>query len=405
MLTESIIQKAKPKVKQYKLSDGKGLHLLVYPTGGKCWRYRYSFQGKESMVSLGSYPEISLQEARRRLMAARTDKAMGVNPRQKKQITRRELIASQENTFEKIAWEWHGKEKDGWDAKYAKEVLRRLEFNLFPYLGSRPIGEITALEFLEILRKIEARGVSHPAKRCCQMASKIFRYAVITGRAEYDAAAAIKDALKVPPPAKSHHHIEPHGLPEFMASLKQYGGRPLTKLALHFLLLTFVRTNELREARWEEIHWEAKLWKIPAERMKMKRMHLVPLSRQAIDILTRIQKISGHTLFLFPGTNSPKSIMGANTILSALTRMGYQHKATGHGFRSTASTALREMGFRREHIEMQLAHAPNKIYDHAKYLPQREEMMQHWSDFLDAMGEEGSKATTKDFRVDIYPQE
>jgi integrase len=408
MLTDSIIQKAKPRAKQYRLSDGKGLSLLVYPTGGKTWRYRYSFEGKESMISLGAYPDISLDEARKRLEECRTTKATGTNPSKKKQALKQELINNQENTFEKIAREWHGKKKLKWDEKYARAVLRRLELNLFPSLGSRPIRDIKPLELLGVLRKVEERGALDVAKRCLQRAGEIFRYAVITGKAEHDIAADIKGALEASPPTKHRNNIKPHELPEFMKSLEQYDGHPSTKLALRFLLLTFVRTNELRGARWDEIHWEAKQWRIPKERMKMKEEHIVPLSHQTIDVLNNIKKISGHTPFLFPGVNNPKSVMSENTMLYAIYRMGYHSKATGHGFRATASTALNEMGFNSKHIEVQLSHAERnqvkRAYDHALYLPEREHMMQHWANFLDEVSREGSKVTTKDFRVKFWLQ-
>lgn len=403
MLTDLIIQKAKPKKKQYRLSDGNGLSLLVYPTGGKAWRYRYCFAGKESMISLGIYPDVSIEEARKRLAEARTTKALGTNPSYQKLTLKQALITNSENTFELIAREWHEKNKLKWGAKHAGEILRRLEYNLFPILARRPIRDIKALEFLSALQKVEERGALYTVKRCRQTGSQIFRYAVITGRAEHDVTADIKDGLKATLPTKHHNHIEPHELPEFMMNLESYRGKLLTKLAIHFLLLTFVRTGELRGARWDEIHEDRKLWIIPKERMKMKRDHLVPLSRQAMDVLTQIKKISGHTSFLFPGANNPRKMMSENTILFALARMGYQHKATGHGFRSTASTALNDMGFNRDYIEMQLAHAERnpsrEPYNRAKYLPQREHMMQHWADFLDAVSQKDRSANPWDFRV------
>ena len=402
MLTDAIIKKAKPKAKPYRLSDRHGLSLLVYPTGGKCWRYRYYFAGKENMISLGTYPEISLDEARKRLTEARTVKAMGKDPSKNKQEIKQELITNQENTFEKVAREWYEKNKGEWSSTHARDVLRRLEFNLFPDLGSCPIKEIKSLELLAVLHKIEERGALDIAKRCRQMSGQVFRYGVVTGRTEHDITANLKGALQSRKPTH-HKFIKHHDLPEFMINLKKYNGKLLTKLAVRFLLLTFVRTNELRAATWDEIHWDAKQWRIPKERMKMEKEHIVPLSRQTIDILTRIKRLSGHTPFLFPGANNPKKMMSENTILFALYRMGYHSKATGHGFRSTASTALNEMGFHPDYIELQLAHIErNQVraaYNHAQYLPQREKMMQHWADYLDAISQEGSTVTVQDFRI------
>jgi integrase len=402
MLTDSIVQKAKPRAKLYSLSDrrGKGLCLLVYPNGGKYWRYRYFIDGKAKMFSLGTYPDISLDEARKRLAEARTLKATGIDPSKQKQELKRESSIHNANTFEKVAREWYGKQE--WSESHARDVLRRLEANLFPFLGSRPIREIKAPELLTVLQKIEERGAVDIAKRCCQMTGQVFRYAVATGRTEYDVTTNLRGALQTR--ASTHFNfVKPCELPEFMTKLKGYNGDALTKLAIRFLILTFVRTKELRGARWEEIHWRNQLWTVPKERMKKKREHIVPLSRQTMDVLAQIKKISGHTPFLFPGTNNPKKVMSENTILYAIYRMGYHSRATGHGFRRTASTALNDMAFNRDYIEMQLAHAERSKsrgpYNAALYLPQREFMMQHWADFLDAVSQENSIVTTWDFRV------
>lgn len=409
MLTDSIIKKAinknKDQKKQYKLSDGNSLYLLIYPAGGKYWRYRYKFEGKETMISLGIYPDISIEEARKRLAQARTTRAMGINPSKEKQALRREAIINQENTFELVAREWHEKNKDVWSPNHAQDIIHRLEVNLFPFLGSRPIREIKAPELLSVLQKIEERGALDIAKRCRQMSGQVFRYAVVTGRAEYDVTTNLRGALRARQ-STNFKFIEPNELPEFMMALKNYNGDLLTKLAIRFLLLSFVRTGELRGARWDEFHWEDRLWRIPKERMKRKREHIVPLSHQAMDILAQIKKISGDNPFLFPGVNNPRRVMSENTILYAIYRMGYHSRATGHGFRRTASTALNDMQFHKDHIEMQLAHADQDhvrgIYNAALYLPDREKMMQHYANFLDAVSVDGNKVTTKDFRVKGY---
>lgn len=401
MLTDSIAQKAKPKAKVYNISDKgrNGLCLLVYPHGGKYWRYRYYFEGKAKMVSLGTYPEVSLDEARKKLREARETRAKGIDPSKQKQALKQETL----NTFEFVAREWYETRIERWSQTHARDVLRRLEYNLFPAVGSRPIRDIKPIELLIVLRKIQDRGALDIAARCRQMAGQIFRYAVITERAKYDITTDLNGALKTRK-SKKFNSLKSHELPEFMQKLGKYDGEPLTKLAVRLLLLSFLRTTELRGGMWDEIHWNANLWRIPPERMKNKKQgHIVPLAPQAIDILNRLKEISGHTPFLFPNANNPNGIMSENTILFALYRMGYHSRATGHGFRRTASTSLNEMGFEKDVIEIQLAHAPENairgIYNEAELLPEREYMMQHWADFLDAMGEEGTTLTTNDFRI------
>lgn len=413
MLTDAIIKKAKGKDKPYKLSDkgkksdgrshGGGLCLLVYPNGGKYWRYRYRFEGKAKMISLGAWPEITVEEARKRLAEVRTTKAMGKDPSKERQAVKQEEVAQRENTFEAIAREWHEMKMRNRSKNYTLYTLRRLETYVFPYLGNRPIKDIKSLEFLDVLRKIEARETPSVVKLCRQVSGRVFRYAIVTERAEYDITAGINDALQTSPPTKHHYSLDYHELPEFMADLKKHHNTPSVKLALRLVPLVFVRSKELLGATWDEIHWEARLWRIPGERMKRRREHIVPLSDQAMHIITCLKEINGHTPYLFPSIRKPDKTIAASTLLTALYEMGYHSRATAHGFRRTAATALREMGFKSEYIEMQLAHAlkdkTEEAYNAAEYLPFRRPMMQHWSDFIDAASKEGCKIIITDFMV------
>ncbi len=267
MLTDLTVENAKPRKKEYKLSDkdGRGLYLIVRPNGKKYWRYRYRFNGKPNQMSLGTYPDISLDEARKRLAEARTTRALGTDPSKQKQILRQEAILSQENTFEKVAREWHGNQINGWQPKQARQVLRRLEVNLFPALGNRPINDIQALEFLDALRKVEQRGALSVARRCHQYGSKIFSYAVFTKRATHNVTAGIRGVLQAPTPVKNRNRFEPEELPGFMVNFGRHKEKSLTGLAMHLLILTFVRSKELRGARWDEIDWKTKIWKIPGD--------------------------------------------------------------------------------------------------------------------------------------------
>ncbi|MBS0236207.1 MAG: tyrosine-type recombinase/integrase [Proteobacteria bacterium] len=385
-LTDTTIRNAKRQDKQYRLVDGDGLHLLVMPNGSKYWQLRYRFAGKEKLLALGVYPTISLAEARERRMAARKQLANDIDPGQAKKESKRQVFLQTQNSFELVAREWHEGRTLGWTPHHAKDVIRRLEMDIFPPLGNRPINEITAPELLEAIRLIEKRGAIDIAHRAVQTCGQIFRYAIATGRAERNPAADLKGALRTR--AKGNYsYLKASELPEFLSKLAAYDGHIQTKLALRLLLLTFVRTSELRAAEWVEINFEKAEWRIPAERMKMREQHIVPLSRQALALLQELYGLTGHTPYVFPGQNNPSKFMSENTLLYAIYRMGYHSRATGHGFRATASTILNEHGFRSEVIERQLAHAErNKVrasYNHAQYLPERQKMMQWWADYLD----------------------
>ena len=294
-----------------------------------------------------------------------------------------------ENNFENIARQWHKKQTQQWTERYARYTLKRLEADIFKPIGFRPINQITAPELLSALRKVEERGAYDISKRLLQACGQIFRYGVATGTAERDITADLKGALTT---KKKVHHakLEESQLPEFFEKLENYDGELQTKLALKFLILTFVRTKELRGAKWQEFNFETKEWHIPEERMKMREKHIVPLSKQTIQILEQIRKIHNNENFVFPSHTSPHKPISENTLLYAMYRMGYHSRATPHGFRATASTILNEKGFNKDHIERQLAHGERDeiraSYNHAGYLPERHKLMQWWADFLDKLG-------------------
>lgn len=387
-LSDAAVRNAKPKTKPYKLADGDGLFLLVMPTGSKYWRLRYYFSGKEKLLALGVYPDVPLADARERRTQAKKILAAGNDPGAAKKQAKRLATLKAANTFEAIAREWYDHRKHEWAPKTAGMVLDRLERHILPTLSKRPIAEINAPEVLAVLRVVEGSGALEMTRRVSHICGQIFMYAIATGKAERNPVTDLRGALKTPV-VKHRAYLKESDLPMYLKRLTAYVGTPLTKLALQFLLLTFVRTTELRAAQWEEIHWGKAEWRIPADRMKMREEHIVPLSRQAITVLQDLQKHSGTCQYVFPNEFNPSTYMSENTMLYALYRMGYRTRATGHGFRSTASTILNEHGFRPDVIERQLAHSERNsvraAYNHAQYLPERREMMQWWADFLDLM--------------------
>lgn len=390
MLTDTAIRKAKPGEKPVKLSDEKGMFLLVTPAGGKLWRMKYRHSGKEKLLALGTYPDVSLALARERRDEARKLLADGVDPGETRKAEKRARQLSAANSFEAVAREWHGKQVHTWAKKHAEDVLRRLEGNIFPALGYRPISEIEAPDLLATVRKIEARGAYDLAHRVLQVCGQVFRYGVATGRCRRDPTGDLRGAL-TPHKAKHQAAVRPEELPELLRKIDAYdkeAGDTLTRLALQLMAVTFVRTSELIGAKWEEFDEKAKLWIIPAARMKMKTEHLVPLSQQALAILVGLKPLSGGSEYLFPGRNRDKPISN-NTMLFALYRMGYKGKMTGHGFRAVASTLMNEAGFRSDVIERQLAHCErNEVrgaYNRAEYLPERRKLMKWWGDYLDGV--------------------
>ncbi len=389
-LTDVKIRNSKPTEKPIKLFDGDGLFLLITLAGGKLWRFKYRFEGKEKLLALGAYPEISLLDARQRRDEARRLLANNVDPGAVRKAQKQTKTESAE-TFEIIAREWHERYAPTWKSGHAERVLKRLDRDVFPYLGSRPIKEIKAPELLTVLRRIESRGALETAHRARTICGQILRYAVATGRAERDPSADLKGAL---PPVKTINRaaiIEPKKVGELLRAIDGYQGGFVVQCALKFAPLVFVRPGELRHAEWSEIDFENAEWNIPPGKMKMKEPHLVPLSKQAIDILTAIKPLTGASRYVFPSGRSFARPMSDNAILAALRRMGYaKEEMTGHGFRAMARTILDEvLQVRPDFIEHQLAHAvrdPNgRAYNRTTHLAERRKMMQKWADYLDEL--------------------
>ncbi len=390
-LTAVAIKNAKPEAKPKRLYDSGGLYLEIAPAGGRWWRFAYRFGGKRKLISLGVYPDVPLLDARARRDEARRLVASGTDPSAQRKAEKREAILRDANGFEAVAREWYGRQANVWTARHAADVLRRLESNLFPDLGARPIAEIKAPELLAAVRKVESRGAHDLAHRMLGVAGQVFRYGVATGRCERDPSGDLRGALT---PHESHHQaaIRPEELPALLKAVDRYPeiGDRQTALGLRLLCLTFVRTVELIGAEWTEfsdLDSDEPTWIVPAERMKMGDQHVVPLARQTVAILSELRGRNGDSRYVLPGRNRDKPVSN-NTLLFALYRLGYKGKMTGHGFRAVASTALNEAGWRSDVIERQLAHDErNKVraaYNRAKYLPERRQMMQQWADMVDA---------------------
>lgn len=387
-LTDAAIRKAKPEDKTYKMADGGGMYLEVTPTGSKYWRLKYRFNGKEKRLALGVYPDVPLALARERREAARKLLANDVDPGLLKKQTKHANKENAANSFEAVAREWFAKHSPNWVPRHGERILRRLEKDLFPWLGNQPISDITPPMLLSVLRRIESRGALNAAHRTHQNCGQIFRYAVATGRAERDPSGDLRGAL---PPARETHHAsitEPKAIGTLLRVIQGYEGSFITKCALQLAPLLFVRPGELRQAEWEEIDFETAEWRIPGKKMKMGALHIVPLSTQALNVFRDLHPLTGQGRYVFPGARSADRPMSDNTVNAALRRMGYGNKEmTGHGFRSMASTLLNEQGWNRDAIERQLAHAERDevraAYNYAEHLPERRRMMQHWADYLD----------------------
>ena len=387
-LTDLQTRKAKPKAKPYKLSDSGGLFLLIHPNGSKYWRQKYRFAGKEKTLAHGVFPEVPLKEARTKRDDARKLLINGVDPQVLKK--KRKETDLEAESFEAIAGEWFAKFSPKWAESHSSKILGRLEKDVYPYLGSRPIQEIRASELLQVLRRVESRGAIETAHRVRQHCGQVFRYAVATGRAERDPCQDLKGAL--PPPISVHHGsiTDPKKIAGLLRALESYEGHHVTCCALQLAPLVFVRPGELRKAEWDEIDLDAAEWRIPAVKMKMKQPHIVPLSTQAVAVLKEIGPLTGNGQYVFPSVRTRKRPMSENTVTGALRRLGYQPgEMTGHGFRSMASTLLNEQGWNRDAIERQLAHAEGDevraAYNYAQYLPERRKMMQAWADYLDGL--------------------
>jgi integrase len=385
-LTDIAIKAAKPTVKPVKLFDTGGLFLIVAPSGGRWWRFKYRFQGKAKTLSLGTYPTVTLKDARERRDGLKRQLAQGIDPG----VMRKACKESQANTFEALALEWHAKFKHTWTAEHAERIRARLKADVFPWLGAKSIRDITAPELLAVVQRIEARGALDTAHRALANCGQVFRYAIATGRGERDISADLRGA---PPPVRSKHHAsitDVKAIGALLRAIDGYQGYFVTRCALRLAPLVFVRPGELRAAEWQEFNLDSAEWRIFASRTKMRTTHLVPLSRQAVAILQELYPLTGRGKYLFPSLHTGERPLSENTINAALRRLGYdKSEMTGHGFRSMASTLLNEQGWHHDAIERQLAHiernAVRGAYNYAEHLPERRRMLQSWADFLDGL--------------------
>ena len=388
MLTDSKLKNAKPDARPYKLVDGQGLHALVQTSGSVLWQQRYRFEGKERTASHGSYPLVSLLEARKKRDELKKLLLEGLDPAKVKRQRSADGGFSLGETFKEIADTWHKQWSEVRSPRHAAYVRRRLEGDVFPVIGDLPIASLRPLDVVKVIKAIEARGAVDIAKRAYQTIGAICRYAVAHGLMDRDPTRDVKPSdILISRRSTNYARVDVKELPELLRAVEAYQGTSTTRMALKLMALTFVRTGELIAARWTEFDLSEAVWRIPAERMKMRTEHIVPLSRQAIETLQTLQVISGNAELLFPGDRNRKKPISNNTLLKALERMGFKGRMTGHGFRGLASTVLHENGFDHAHIEAQLAHQErNRIsasYNHALYLKQRTELMQWWADYLD----------------------
>ncbi|MCP4023370.1 MAG: tyrosine-type recombinase/integrase [Desulfobacteraceae bacterium] len=386
-LTALQVKTANPGPKQYKLTDGKGLYLLVTKTG-KYWRYDYRYLNKRKTLALGVYPDVSLKKARERHRDARKLLTDDIDPGHFKKVTKAARYQAAENSFGKFAWEWFAKQQ--WTEGHRRTVRGRLNNDIIPWLGDRPVIEITAQEVLVVCRRVENRGAIESAHRIKTICSQVFRYCVASGIVESDPCRDLAKALTPAVPKNMATITDPVRVGELMRAIEGYGGHSVTRAALQLAPLVFVRPGELRHAEWSEFDFDQAVWKIPSEKMKMRQPHLVPLSKQAVEILKDIKLLTGDRRYVFPSARTTVRPMSNNAILAALRRMGYpKEEITGHGFRGMASTLLHELGWDSKLIERQLAHSDKNTvraaYNHAEYLPERIKMMQAWADYLDGL--------------------
>lgn len=382
------VDTSKPKEKAYKLADGGGLYLLVNPNGSRYWRLKYRVAGKEKLLALGVYPDVTLADARSKRDEAKRNLAAGGDPGELKQAEKQAKVLAVNNSFEALALEWHEHKRVNWSEGYAADILEYLRKDIFPFIGKRAIAEIKPAEMLSVLRKMEQRGVLDKLKKTRQACRQIFTHAVITGRAENNPVTDLAGALKAPK-QKHFPHLSLEQIPDFLTALSDYSGSILTRTATRLLMLTGLRTIELRASEWSDIDFDKGIWQIPAERMKMRRPHVVPLSSQVIALLEEVRQLTGRGKFIFPGRNDAGKPMSEASINQVIKRIGYDGKATGHGFRHTMSTILHEQGYNTAWIETQLAHVDkNSIrgtYNHAQYLDGRREMLQWYADYMEAI--------------------
>jgi integrase len=391
MLTETAVKQAKAKAKDYKLADEKGLYLLVTKTGAKYWRLKYRFAGKEKVLALGVYPEVSLKQARLDRDTARLELAKQIDPSQLKQLQKAQVKESQANSFQAVALEWYTRNLPNWADATAEKQLWLLEKNLFPWLGSLPIADIKPKQLLHTLKRMESRGANETAHRAKQVAGQVFRYAVVSGLIESDPTQSLKGAL-ISKKVKHHAALtKPDEVGKLMLAIEQYEGGHIVRSLLALSPLLFQRPGEMRQMEWKEIDFENKQWEIPARKMKMREPHIVPLSKQAIVILKDIQPLTSWGEYVFPNEVSRKTAVSDCTVNRALRNMGYtKHQMTAHGFRAMARTMLDEvLEFPPHLIEQQISHAVRdplgRAYNRTQHLPQRKKMMQDWADYLDTL--------------------
>jgi integrase len=386
--TDTEIKRAKAAEKAYSMGDGGGLYLWVKPTGGKLWRWSYRFEGKEKLMSLGKYPDVSLAQARERHTEARKLLATGVDPMALRKAEKTAEKVAVENSFQSVTAQWLEHWQEGKSPRHVDSVRRRMAADILPCLGARSIAKIEAPELVAMANAIQDRGARDIAKRALETVGQVFRYGIAHGYAKRNPATEIRpsDILKSIPKT-NYARIDAKELPTLLRRIEVYQGKQVTRLAMKLMATTFVRTTELIEAKWAEFDLENARWDIPAERMKMRTPHIVPLATQALEVLEMLRDLAGDSEWLFPGDFDTAQPMSNNTILAALKRMGYKGRMTGHGFRGLASTILHEQGYAHDHIELQLAHAPRNAvsaaYNHALYLEPRARMMQDWADFLE----------------------
>lgn len=392
-LTDTVVRTAKTREKAYKLWDERGLFLLVSPSGSKgskLWRLKYRHDGKEKLIALGAYPDVTLAKARERRDDERRRVANGVDPSIHRKIEKAGRRAAQANSFEAVAIEWISKYSPKWSESHADKIKRRLQRDVFPWIGTRSVSSIEPQELLAVLRRVEARGRIETAHRALQNCGQVFRYAVAIGAAKSDPSRDLRGALQ---PAQETHHAsitDAKAAGQLLRDLEGYQGSFVTACALRLAPLLFVRPGELRKAEWSEINLDGAEWRIPAAKMKARAPHIVPLSVQAVEILRELHPVTGARNYVFPGLRTHTRPMSENTVNAALRRLGYTHdQMTGHGFRSMASTMLNEQGWNRDAIERQLAHAERDsvraAYNYAEHLPERRKMMQTWADYLDRL--------------------
>ena len=390
-LTDIAIKKVAPRDKPFRLADGKGLALLVHPNGGKYWQLRYRFAGKGKLLALGVYPDVSLADARARRDDARKLLSNDVDPSEHRKVAKATKVEAAANSFRVVGLEWFANQKVKWSDVHADKTLWMLERNLFPWLGDRPISEIKSPELLATLRRIESRGAHDTAQRAKQVAGQVFRYAVATGRAERDPSQDLRGALAAAVKTHLAAIIDPKEVAKLLQAIEGFSGTPTVKAALHLSPLLFCRPGELRHMEWAEINWDEERWEIPAEKMKLRLPHIVPLCAQALQILRELQPLNGRSKYVFPSARGASRPLSENAVRVALRTMGFTNEQmTPHGFRAMARTILDEvLGYRVDWIEHQLAHAVKdangRAYNRTSHLKDRKKMMQGWADYLDSL--------------------